>query len=67
MIFFIDDILIYYRSDNDHMRHLRIVLQSLKDNKFFAMFSKCEFWLSSVSFHGHIVSSEEVEVDQRKT
>ena len=49
------------------MRHLRIVLQSLKDNKFFAMFRKCEFWLSSISFHGHIVYSEEIEVDQRKT
>ena len=42
------------------MDHLRIVLQVLKDNQLFAKFSKCEFWLRSVSFLGHIVSSEGV-------
>ena len=49
------------------MDHLRIVFQVLKDNQFFAKFSKCEFWLKSVAFLGHIVSSEGVEVDPRKT
>ena len=66
-IVFIDDILIYSRSENDYMRHLRIVLQVLKDNKFFAKLSKCEFWLRSVAFLGDIVSSEGVEVDPRNT
>ena len=60
VIVFINDILIYSRRENDHMRHLRIVLQVLKDNQIFAMFSKCEFWLRLVAFLGHIVSSEEV-------
>ena len=45
VIVFIDDILIYSRSENDHMRHLRLVLQVLKDNQLLAMFSKCAFWL----------------------
>ena len=67
MIVFIDDILIYSRSEDDHMDHLRIVLQVLKDNQLFAKFSKCEFWLRSIAYHGHIVSSEGVEVDMRKT
>ena len=67
MIVFINDILIYSRRENDHMRHLRIVLQVLKDNQIFAMFSKCEFWLRSVAFLGNIVSSEGVEVGPRKT
>ena len=59
--------LIYSRSENDHMRHLGIVLQVLKDNQLFDKFSKCEFWLRSVAFLGHIVSSEGVEVDLRNT
>ena len=62
-----DDILVYSRSENDHMRHLRIVLQVLKDNQLFAKFSKCEFWLRFVAFLRHIVSSEGVEVYPRKT
>ena len=61
VIVFIDEILIYSRSENDHMRHLRLVLQVLKDNQLFAKFRKCEFWLISVSFLGHIVSSEGAE------
>ena len=43
VIVFIDDILIYSRSENDHMSHLRIGLQVLKDNQLFAKFNKCEF------------------------
>lgn len=43
VIVFIDDILTYSRSENDHMSHLTIVLQTLKDNQLFAKFSKYEF------------------------
>ncbi|KAH0655603.1 hypothetical protein KY285_030485 [Solanum tuberosum] len=67
MIVFIDDILIYSRSENEHTDHLRIVLQVLKDHQLFAKFSKCEFWLRSVAFLGHIVSSKGIEVDLKKT
>ncbi|KAH0697960.1 hypothetical protein KY289_015442 [Solanum tuberosum] len=67
VIVFIDDILIYSRSENDHMDHLRIVLQVLKDHQLFTKFSKCEFWLRSVAFLGHIVSSKGTEVDPKKT
>ena len=48
------------------MNHLRIVLQVLKDNQLFAKLSKCECWLRSVAFLGHIVSSEGVEVYPKK-
>ena len=58
VIVFIDDILIYSRSEEEHASHLIIVLQTLKDQQLFAKFSKCEFWLQSVSFLCHIVSSE---------
>ena len=57
VIVFIDDILIYSMSKEEHASHLRFVLQTLKDLQLFAKFSKCEFWLQSVAFLGHIVSS----------
>ena len=49
------------------MDHLRVVLQVLKENKLFAKYNICEFWLRSVTFYSHIISSEGVELDQRKT
>ena len=66
IIVFIDDILVYSKNDSDHRGHLRVVLQTLKQHQLFAKYSKCEFWLRSVTFLGHIVSSEAVEVDPRK-
>jgi len=56
VIVFIDDILIYSRSEGEHMDHLRIVLQVLKDHQLYAKFSKFKFLLRSVAFLGHIVS-----------
>ena len=67
VIVFIDDILVYSKNENDHMGHLRVVLQNLKRHQLYAKYSKCEFWLRSVTFLGHIISSEGVEVDLRKT
>ncbi|KAH0764793.1 hypothetical protein KY285_000664 [Solanum tuberosum] len=49
VIVFIDDILIYSWSEEEHATHLRVVLQTLKDHQLFAKFSKCEFWLQSAS------------------
>ena len=63
VIVFIDDILIYFRSEKEHASHLRVVWQTLKDSLFLAKFSKCEFWLQSVSFLGHILSREGIRVD----
>ncbi|WMV38158.1 hypothetical protein MTR67_031543 [Solanum verrucosum] len=45
VIVFINDILIYSRSEDEHTNHLRIVLQVLKNQQLFAKFSKCEFWV----------------------
>ncbi|XP_049351862.1 uncharacterized protein LOC125816315 [Solanum verrucosum] len=66
VIVFIDDIMVYSRSEEDHANHLRQVLQILRDRKLYAKFSKCEFWLRSVAFLGHIVSDEVVRVDTQK-
>ncbi|WMV42529.1 hypothetical protein MTR67_035914 [Solanum verrucosum] len=66
VIVFIDDILIYSRNEEEHTSHLRVVLQTLKDRQLFAKFNKCEFWLQSVAFLGHIVSSKGIQVDSQK-
>ncbi|KAL4013642.1 hypothetical protein IC575_025817 [Cucumis melo] len=50
VIVFIDDILIYSKMEAEHEEHLRLVLQTLRENKLYAKFSKCEFWLKQVSF-----------------
>ena len=49
---FVDDILIYSKSEEDHEGHLRIMLQVLRDHQLYAKFSKCEFWLTEVKFLG---------------
>ncbi|KAL0549087.1 hypothetical protein IC582_013567 [Cucumis melo] len=66
VIVFIDDILIYSKTEAEHKEHLRMVLQTLRDNKLYAKFSKCEFWLKQVSFLGHVVSKAGVSVDPAK-
>ncbi|KAA0054785.1 pol protein [Cucumis melo var. makuwa] len=62
VIVFIDDIFIYSKTEVEHEEHLRMVLQTLRDNKLYAKFSKCEFWLKQVSFLGHVVSKAGVSV-----
>ena len=66
VIVFIDDILIYSGSGEEHEEHLRIVLQTLREHRLYAKLSKCQFWLDSVAFLGHIVSAEGVSVDPQK-
>ncbi|XP_070013946.1 uncharacterized mitochondrial protein AtMg00860-like [Nicotiana sylvestris] len=66
VIVFIYGILVYSRIQEEHANHLRIVLQRLREEKLYAKFSKCEFWLSSVAFLGHMVSSEGTKVDLKK-
>ncbi|KAL4022801.1 hypothetical protein IC575_016547 [Cucumis melo] len=66
VIVFIDNILIYSKTEAEHEEHLRLVLQTLRDNKLYAKFSKCEFWLKQVSFLGHVVSKAGVSVDPAK-
>ena len=66
VIVFIDDILVYSRSEQEHAEHLRIVLQTLRDKQMYAKFSKCEFWLEEVVFLGHVISAEGVYIDPKK-
>ncbi|KAL5568094.1 hypothetical protein UlMin_024669 [Ulmus minor] len=66
VIVFIDDILIYSRSRDEHAEHLRVTLQTLKEHRLYAKFSKCEFWLDRVQFLGHVISKEGITVDPVK-
>ena len=66
VIVFVDDILIYSRSKEEHETHLRTALQTLRDHRLYAKLSKCEFWLSEVVFLGHVVSAAGIAVDLAK-
>jgi hypothetical protein len=66
VVVFIDDDLIYFKSKAKHAKHLRIVLQRLRDHKLYAKLSKCEFWLDSVKFLGHTISKDGISVDPSK-
>ena len=66
MILFIDDILIYSKTEADHATHLRIALETLRRERLYAQFSKYAFWLKEVQFLGHVISTEGIKVDPSK-
>jgi hypothetical protein len=66
IVVFIDDILIYSKTEEDHANHICVVLQRLRDHRFYAKFSKCKFWLDSVKFLGHTIFNEGISVDPTK-
>ncbi|GJV84636.1 putative nucleotidyltransferase, ribonuclease H [Tanacetum coccineum] len=66
VIVFIDDILINSKTWEDHVEHLRLVLELLKKEKLYAKFSKCEFWLREVQFLRHVINGNGIHVDPSK-
>nr|GFA74149.1 retrotransposon protein, putative, Ty3-gypsy subclass [Tanacetum cinerariifolium] len=66
IIVFIEYILVYFMTKEEHEEHLRIVLRTLRKEKLYAKFSKCEFWLGHVAFLGHIVSADGITMDPAK-
>ncbi|WVZ84497.1 hypothetical protein U9M48_031526 [Paspalum notatum var. saurae] len=66
VVVFIDDILVYSKSEEEHEEHLRTVLTRLREHQLYAKFSKCAFWLREISFLGHILSKKGVAVDPSK-
>ncbi|XP_016748256.1 uncharacterized protein [Gossypium hirsutum] len=63
---FIDDILVYYKFEDEHDEHLKMVLQIFREKQLYAKFTKYELWLREVTFLGHVVSAKGIRVDPRK-
>ncbi|GJS88630.1 putative reverse transcriptase domain-containing protein [Tanacetum coccineum] len=66
VVVFIDDIVIYSKTQEEHVEHLSLVLEMLKKEKIYAKFSKCEFWLREVQFLGHVINGNGIHVDPSK-
>ena len=66
VIVFVDDILVYSGSSEEHSEHLRIVLQTLRERQLYAKLSKFQFCLDRVAFLGHVISVVGVSVDPQK-
>jgi hypothetical protein len=66
VVVFIDDILVYSKTKEEHAEHLRLVLGTLREHQLYAKFSKCEFWLKEVGSLGHVISAGGVSVDPSK-
>ncbi|GJZ40392.1 putative reverse transcriptase domain-containing protein [Tanacetum coccineum] len=66
VIVFIDDILIYSKNKEEREEHLKLILELLKQEELYAKFLKCDFWLPTVQFLGHVIDSEGIHVDPAK-
>jgi hypothetical protein len=66
VVVFIDDFLIFSKTEEEYERHQRMVLEKLRSNQLYAKFSKCEFWLTEVTFLRHVISAGGVSVDPSK-
>jgi hypothetical protein len=66
VIVFLDDILIYSKSEEEHEKHLRMVLQVLREHKLYAKLSKCIFYQKKIHYLGHIISVEGITMDPEK-
>jgi hypothetical protein len=67
VIVFLDDILVYSSSWSEHLQHLQLILQTLRDSQFYAKKSKCNFGLNNIQYLGHIISDAGVSTDPEKT
>jgi hypothetical protein len=66
VVVFIDDIFIFSKTEEEHEKHLRLVLKKHRSNQLYTKFSKCEFLLTAVAFFGHVISAGGVSVDPGK-
>ena len=66
VIAFIDDILIYSNTKDEHQTHLKLLLELLQKEKLYAKLSKCEIWLREVQLLGHVIDSEGIHIDPSK-
>ena len=63
VVVFIDDILIYSKSEEEHKEHLKMVMQELREHQLYAKFSKCDFLKDKIQYLGHVVTKEGISID----
>jgi hypothetical protein len=66
VVVYFDDILIYSKSLSEHLEHLRVVFNALRDARLFGNLEKCTFCTDRVSFLGYVVTPQGIEVDAAK-
>jgi hypothetical protein len=66
VIVFLDDILVYSRTEEEHKQHLRMVLQVPREHQLYAKLSKCSFYQERIHYLGHIISKDGIVVDPEK-
>ena len=66
VIVFIDNILVYSSDEQQHAYHLDKVLHKLREEKLYAKYEKCDFWMNRIAFLGHVVTEEGIQVDLKK-
>src|SRR6266566_134699 len=66
VVVYLDDILIYSKNEEKHAEHLRLVLEKLREHQLYAKYSKCEFWLSKVTYLGHVISKDGIAVNPKR-
>src|SRR4051812_27879909 len=66
VVIYLDDILIYTNSEEEHAVHLRLVLMKLREHRLYAKLSKCEFWLPEETYLGHVISAKGIVVNHER-
>jgi hypothetical protein len=66
VIVFLDNVLVYSKTEEEHEQHLRMVLQVLREHQLYAKLSKCSFYQRWIHYLGHIISEEGITVDPEK-
>jgi hypothetical protein len=66
VVVYFDNILVYSKTFDDHVKHLRVVFETLRDSKLYVKLTKCYFYKESVGFLGYIISSKGVKVNDEK-
>jgi hypothetical protein len=67
VVVFIDGMLVYSKSEEEHEEHLRLVSQKLQDPRLYVKISKCEFWMKQVSFHSYVILQEGISMGSSRT
>jgi hypothetical protein len=67
VVVFIDGMLVYSKSEEEHEEHLHLVSQKLPNPRLYVKISKCEFWMKQVSFLSYIILEEGIFVGSSRT